>query len=216
MHNRWLIIHLSIFVGLGAILWAEFHTDWGSGHKGNGPISTPSDEPPPMPTGTFSLPPIDEYSEFIERPLFTASRRPRAETADAAPDTRETGPAPASAPARKRGFKLSAVIIAGQERAALLEHPDTRKPTRVHLGETIAGWSLTQVEPDAVVLENGGQSTQITLREFPTPPPPRPARAKPRQPRTQARPSSSETEDANGRPRRQTRPARQARLPERR
>jgi hypothetical protein len=94
----------------------------------------------------------DMVTTILERPLFTAGRRPPAAPAVAAPVVEEK-----TAP-EIRG-RLAGVMIGPDTREALFER-DGEKPQAVRLGELIDGWTLAVIEADRVVLRSSfGEKT---------------------------------------------------------
>lgn len=105
------------------------------------------------PASVRPLQPLDSYAATVERPLFTATRRA----------------APASAAVADRGsnlvlgrYRLTGVIVTPRRRSILLAGAGNRTQT-VALGEVIDGWTLTTVEREQVVLENGGRREVVAV-----------------------------------------------------
>lgn len=123
---------------------------------------------------TFSLPSVDNYAETVERPLFAHDRQPHQSVAvPKQPQTQQ--PVRQADPNR---FVLSAVVIEGDMRVALLRDPANGKLTRLKEGSSVGGWSLSEVKADSVVLSNGSTTQEVQLRRFEPPPPPKPKRRK--------------------------------------
>lgn len=121
------------------------------------------------------------YNRIAQRPLFSATRRPP-ELIEETPPTPEV-PKPPVEEQRLDGLTLTAVIMKGEERIALMKDPQTDKTLRLIKGETIRGWVVTEVGPGAIsLLSPNGTSSDLNLRVFrppiglatppPAPPPP--------------------------------------------
>lgn len=123
------------------------------------------------------------YNRIAQRPLFSATRRPPELIVEEAPPTPEV-PKPPVEEQRLDGLTLTAVIMKGEERIALMKDPQTDKTLRLIKGETIRGWVVTEVGPGAIsLLSPNGTSSDLNLRVFrppiglaatppPVPPPP--------------------------------------------
>lgn len=110
-----------------------------------------------QPETGFSMPPRDSYSEIVARPLFSPSRRPAVAPAEE-PQATETAVAPSR-------FVLIGVMIAVDDRFALLRRrvpPDT---AWVSVGQVIDGWLVEAIEPNRVVLRNGSLREELVLED---------------------------------------------------
>lgn len=169
-------ILLLLMAGLVSILVYEIR--FGTVNVGQ-TTATGSSQPSPIVSAavpTFALPTLDNYAESVERPLFAHDRRPHqsAPVPEQPPNQR---PVRQADPSR---FVLSAVIMEGNTRVALLRDPTNGTLTRLKEGSSIGGWSLNEVRADSVVLSNGSTTQEVQLRRFEPPPPPRPKRRKAR------------------------------------
>lgn len=96
----------------------------------------------------FMPPPLDNYSEMVERPLFWASRRPPAAAAESAPETVAENE-PVSPP---QGYRLTGVVISeGQPLALLSKGQDV---LRLREGEALDGWEIAEITPREIILRN--------------------------------------------------------------
>jgi general secretion pathway protein N len=146
-------------VGLAAMAYAELRVE-----VDDEPIATAPDradaagaaaKPEP-----FSLPPLAELQEVVQRPLFAESRRPPAL-------------APASAPQVARELdtlSLLGVVITPDERHALIQSDPQTKPERVRQGQTLAGWTIEGILPDRVVFRRGETREELRIKEPERPP----------------------------------------------
>lgn len=113
----------------------------------------------------FTLTPLETgYRESGERPLFLPTRRPVLATA-------------VSQVVMKKGqFKLTGTSIAPDLSVAYLQEVSSGKTIRVTKGLEINGIKLDVVEASRVVLKQGDDSEELTLRTAASPPrPPTPA-----------------------------------------
>lgn len=120
-----------------------------------------SQEAVPTPTPRLELPPIERFAALVERPIFTATRR-------SAPRR----PGPGAAPISGAGtnlvlgrYRLTGVVVAPAKRLVLLKRPGDGKTIRVFEGETIDGWTLTQVSKTTLTLESGNRREEFLVRD---------------------------------------------------
>jgi hypothetical protein len=119
-----------------------------------------------------TLPPLVALSETVERPLFSETRRPL-EVESAVPPV-SAAPVPLG-PSGK--FVLSAIVITDDERAVLIDNPQTGEPVRLAEGESIGGWRLDRVETDRATFSREGETREVALRTFEPRAPSRPQRS---------------------------------------
>ncbi len=112
-----------------------------------------------LPQANFLLPPLEDYAEIVERPLFIQERRPPpAQEAQVAPETAiETG---AGAPPP---FVLVGIVITPETKEALLLKPGQKDLIRGLIGQRFDGWKVDSIEPDRVVVSRGTGTTEIEL-----------------------------------------------------
>ena len=145
---------------LGAI---GFETGWGRAVRLTLPTANDATRTPDMLAALpgFALPSLENgFKETAERPLFTPTRRPPASNLAA------------NVPAMKRGqFKLSGTSVNNELTVAFLLETATGKTVRVTKGKEINGMKLDAVEANRVVLKQGDETEELTLRTAASPPP---------------------------------------------
>ena len=116
-------------------------------------------EPPVLPR--FDAPSVDELAAIVERPLFTATRRPapQAQRASAAVDNR-----PQSGLILGR-YRLTGVVVTPTLRMVFVTQPGSRKTIAVEIGKELDGWVVTEVERHAIVLKSGEREETIVIGE---------------------------------------------------
>ena len=110
------------------------------------------------------FPAQEAYQPIGERPLFFSKRRPPPPYVPALP-----GKKPPVRPPRKIGkprIQLSAVIIIGKEKYALIKGGRQRDSRRVRVGEEVDGWKVTSIDQGKLVLSNGSESEEVLLRNY--------------------------------------------------
>lgn len=102
----------------------------------------------------FSMPSLSAFSELVERPLFSRSRRPSASMGALALSAEE-GPA----------LVLNGIIVTGKDKIALLAAPTSERMTPLREGEALAGWTLVSVHPDRVAIRSGSKEQEIFIAD---------------------------------------------------
>ena len=134
---------------------------------------------PPLDTAQVELPatpPLSDYSELTERPLFSRTRRA------VSGNSQEPPPQPiATTPVGAPDFRLSAIVIAGEQRIALLQPlaGGLAEPQRLSPGEHYQDWEVLEVHPRSVILRRNGQRHTLALESTATPEPLAPPSAEP-------------------------------------
>ena len=108
----------------------------------------------------FALPPLEEFSETVARPLFLPSRRPLAPAEDA----------PKPAAVTRNLFTLMGVIISADERMALVKRRKTGEVLRLVEGQRVDGWLVEAIMPDRVTLRQGEATEDVVLKDAVRPP----------------------------------------------
>ncbi|MGH8656071.1 MAG: hypothetical protein ACREYE_29565 [Gammaproteobacteria bacterium] len=106
---------------------------------------------------SIELPPVDRYSEFVERPLFSSTRRPFQPSDKTA--LGQSGAATAS----NFDLELSGITLSGTQKLALIKTKRDNAQHRVGQGEEFHGWTLEEVLADKVVMINGAQTHELAL-----------------------------------------------------
>ena len=103
------------------------------------------------------------YEATRTRPLFSPTRRPPPPPAPAfvAPPVAMIAPAPVMAP----DLAVSGVIVGTDTRIAIVKRPSDAVFTRVTRGSQIDGWTVSEIEPRAVVLRRDDRSVTIGMPE---------------------------------------------------
>jgi hypothetical protein len=147
-----------------AISLAAIETE-SAGPDVNGEASTDVGHPAPeLPTTGNPLwaIPISKLSATRDRPLFSASRRPRTPTVAAAPAPTPTVPPPAP---ETPPFTLVGTIIGENSRIAIFFDEGLETATGVKEGESNSGWILRSVDPRSAILDGSGRTVTLELPE---------------------------------------------------
>ena len=107
------------------------------------------------------------YEATRSRPLFSPTRRPPPPPPPApafvAPPVVVMAPAPVMAP----DLAVSGVIVGTGTRIAIVKRPSDAVFTRLTPGSKIDGWTVSAIEPRAVVLKRDDRSVTIGLPDPP-------------------------------------------------
>jgi hypothetical protein len=104
------------------------------------------------------LPRFADVSATIERPLFTPSRRPAA-------------PEQAASVGIASRYRLQGLVIAGAARHAIVSPVAGGPALELGPGDAVAGWTVTRIEHDRVVLSSpAGEATLALERAAPAAP----------------------------------------------
>jgi len=118
----------------------------------------------------LALPPLESFSETLNRPLFTATRRPpsplaalQGQQAAAPAQPERTGP---------RGEKLvlgtyllNGIVVTPEQKIVLLKHAVSGKAVKVSEGEALDDWTVATVAPEYVILRRGDREERVSIRE---------------------------------------------------
>ena len=110
----------------------------------------------------FSLPPLEDLSAIVDRPLFSQDRRSPAD------QMQTDAPAEVSEPSDngEREILLAGTATDQSERAVAILHDVSQGVQfRVWVGDEIGGWTVKAIRPRAVVLGTATQEVTVTLDE---------------------------------------------------
>jgi hypothetical protein len=102
-------------------------------------------------------PVLAQFTETLERPLFSADRRPM-QAVEIAPPT-----AKPIAQHSAAQLTLLGVILTPDRSEALLRWNGSSEPQRLALNESINGWTLDEIGADYVVLLRGDERSKASL-----------------------------------------------------
>jgi hypothetical protein len=108
----------------------------------------------------FTMPPVRAYTEVVERPLFSETRRQSVDSPVAPVDPRSSA------------FNLVGTIISAREHRALIEHGQPPRLERVGEGQDIDGWSVESIRADRVILTRADARLEVKVKDEPGPPTP--------------------------------------------
>ena len=126
---------------------------------------------------SFAVPPLDELSQTVERPLFSQTRRPA--PAQTVVDSRSLLPVK-TAKLTPLAIELSAVILGSDRQYALFRKAAQKGLLRAEVGQSVDGWLVSEIRGDGVSLERGAERQALVLRTFKAPVRRAPVRKAPR------------------------------------
>lgn len=147
-----------VLLGAAAAPWLGDPLDHIGGPDATGAVGTP----PAAALPRFDAPPAGRLALLVERPLFTATRRPpppagTTEPADAAP-------APDTSLILGR-YRLSGVVVTPDRRLVLLTRKGGSATIGVAKGEMLDGWAVTEVEREFIVFERDARKKTYFVRD---------------------------------------------------
>jgi general secretion pathway protein N len=108
---------------------------------------------------SFQMRPLDSFPAFLDRPLFSPSRRP-AEIVLAVPETEPVTVAPAPS------IELTGLIITAQDSVGIIRLPGAGGVRRVVVGDTVEGWLVEEIAPGRLLLRRGDQRTTVSAAKM--------------------------------------------------
>lgn len=105
---------------------------------------------------SLRIPPVITYQAVVERPLFSDSRRPA-----------QVAPGGKAAQAAQLGAKwrLTGIVMAGDNSFVHVEGIRDRKTVRLKVGMPLDGWQLEEIEPDHVTFTSSGRSETLQIHQ---------------------------------------------------
>ncbi len=104
----------------------------------------------------FALPELNQYEQFVSRPLFMESRRP------GQPPAAEPPPPPPPETPPPISLKLMGVLSMPTGRMALIAD-DKGKYKRMRLNDVLDGWQIAEIKPDRARMEQSGFKEELPL-----------------------------------------------------
>lgn len=138
---------------------------------------------------------FDRYASIVQRPLFSADRRPPPPEAGAETATVD------AAPAVPLNVVVTSIVLTGDKRFVIVTDPATNKSQTLTVGAALAGeqsgWRLAELQARRAVFDGPGGRSSLDLRVFdgqggePPTPVSEPAPASPNQVATAANPQGT-------------------------
>jgi hypothetical protein len=102
----------------------------------------------------FVLPSVEEYADFVDRPLFVEGRKP--------PPEEEQKQATEAQDTQPLSLKLMGVLFHPNGEMAILAE-QSGKHRRIRKGGTISGWRLVDLKTDRVTVQRGDERRDLPL-----------------------------------------------------
>jgi hypothetical protein len=112
------------------------------------------------PEGTFAMAPIEKFSAIIERPVFSANRRPVSQQAGSQKQLQRA----------QSKFTLYGIAISAGQRIALVGMERGTGLIRVKEGDALAGWVVVDIERTRLLLRQGALDEELELNYGALPP----------------------------------------------
>jgi hypothetical protein len=149
---------LTLCALLSAAIWVELAPQrlLQRADKAPAPVGHPSSNAGGTANAIFTFPPLQQYTEVVERTLFDASRR-------ALPE--ESEEAPAAAAAELRDLVLTGVVVTPQAKIAFFRDKTPNQIIRLEPGEAFGKWVVADVRAHGVTLRRGAASREFVFIE---------------------------------------------------
>ncbi|MEH6576279.1 MAG: hypothetical protein V7731_04305 [Amphritea sp.] len=103
------------------------------------------------------FPPLHQFDEVIERPLFNQGRKPQA---------KPSAPTGGNEQALRETWKLTGITITTERVMALFSERNGSKRLRLEVDMPLDDhWQLEEIEPDGVSVVSGDQEVRLQLRQ---------------------------------------------------
>lgn len=145
------------YLGLGGLVVAEV-ADLVPRPVPPAPAMNPGTEAPDAAPGPAATAGAAAIRAALTRPLFHPDRRPFV-----APTPPDQAPAPAAPAPPPPGYRLRGIVLTAGDRAALVEAPGATDYLEVGEGSTLAGWTVSGIAADHLVLSQGRQTMRLEL-----------------------------------------------------
>jgi hypothetical protein len=99
------------------------------------------------PAPAFSPAPLTSFSAVTERPLFSPDRRPAPQASDTVGSW--------------SGLTLAGIVVTPASREVLIAHGNPQKIVHLQEGQAVDGWVVRSIDPDRVVIANGGEQHEL-------------------------------------------------------
>ena len=123
----------------------------------NSELTNTSDASSGTTIASLRIPPVITYQAVVERPLFSDSRRPPAQAAQ--------GGKAAQAAQLGAKWRLTGIVMAGDNSFVHVEGIRDRKTVRLKVGMPVDGWQLEEIEPDHATFTSGGRSETLQIHQ---------------------------------------------------
>ena len=104
----------------------------------------------PIPSLVLQHPPISEFHEISERPLFTPVRRPKA----------------AAATTQAQVYRLRGVLISNSQKIALVQRIDDGTLLRVSEGDLVDVWRVSAIDRDSITWSRQDRLREMVVSEI--------------------------------------------------
>ncbi len=105
----------------------------------------------------FRMPPQQTFSELVERPPFSQSRRP--------PEVKTVSETRQARVRKELKFSLIGVILQPDKQYALVRQSGKKEILRLARGQKIDGWQVDSILPDRLVLSYAGDVVELELKD---------------------------------------------------
>ena len=107
---------------------------------------------------------IESFAETLNRPLFTATRRPPSPIEAVQGQTTTAKTAAKGEKVILGKYVLRGVVVTPSEKLLLLKQMATGQALRLREGDALEDWRIASITADRLVLSRGGAEQKVSLR----------------------------------------------------
>jgi Tfp pilus assembly protein PilP len=120
---------------------------------------------PPGEVMLARLPPLEQFTAMVERPLFSASRRPAVASEPEVAEEELPDPEPVPEASGLPEVRFVGTIRQGGAMTALVVPEGHDAAVKLRVGDEVAGWRVRSVGASQLVLEHEGERRVLTILE---------------------------------------------------
>lgn len=143
----------ALCAGLLAVIGAELYSGFGSAQAQGVTVAARVKAPlTPLPKTVINFPPLAEFAEVAERPLFDVSRRP--------PPKPEPEP---ETPVHFNQLELEGIVKTVDGSLAIIYDKRQRQTLRLEQGAKLGPWALVEIRADGIAFGKGEARHEMLL-----------------------------------------------------
>jgi hypothetical protein len=143
----------ALCAGLLAVIGVELYSGFGNVQAQGVTVAARVKAPlTPLPKVVINFPPLAEFAEVVERPLFDVSRRPPPEP-EPEPET----------PVQFNQLELEGIVKTADGSLAIIYDKRQRQTLRLEQGAKLGPWALMEIRADGITFGKGTATHEMLL-----------------------------------------------------
>ena len=106
----------------------------------------------------FAMAPMEDFVEVVERPMFSATRRPPS------PEAAAASASAAEAVVEELDLVLKGIIVSARGRIVMLSETSGGGTVTLTQGQQHKGWTLAEIQPEQVTFRRDGLERELALQ----------------------------------------------------